>query len=171
MNNHSKKHTPLFILISDSKERPNFSHKLPPSLFKLKQRQQRGTVTARLDLFGSDKEMKETKPCCRSDALKPYLGDPGLIPSSSTDFDQITGVGWSQAMSCNVYLACPTAVEADASLVWLLYCAMGISVNFTEICCVISPTNIQQEAGQICRTARCFCMAGTIAQQDRKSVV
>lgn len=34
VNNHSKRHTPLFTLISDSKERPNFSHKLPPSLFK-----------------------------------------------------------------------------------------------------------------------------------------
>lgn len=164
MNNYSKKHTPLFILISDSKERPNFSHKLPPALFKLEQRQQRGTVTACLDLFGSDKGMKERKPCCRSDALKLYLGDPGLITTSSTDFDQITGVDWIQTVSCNFYLGCPTAVEADASFVWLLYSTMGNLVNFTEICCVIPPMSIQQEAGQIYRTARCFFMAGTIAQ-------
>lgn len=152
------------MLISDSEERPNFSHKLPPSLFKLKQRQQRGTVTACLDLFGSDKGMKERKPCCKSDASKLYLGDPGLIPSSSTDFDQITGVGWIQTMSCNIYPGCPTAVEADASLVWLLYSAMGNLVTFTEICGVISPMTIQQEAGQICWTARCFLMAGTVAR-------
>lgn len=164
MNNHSKRHTPLFILIGDSKERPNFSHKVPPSLFELKGRQQSGPVSACLDLFGSDKGMKEREPCCKCDALKLYLGDQDLIPSSSAGFDGITGVNWIQATSCNVNLGCPTAVEADPALVWLLYSAVGNLVNFTEICCVNSPMNIQQEAGQICRTARCFFMAGSIAQ-------
>jgi len=117
VNNHSKRHTPLFILSSDSKERPNFSHTLPPSLFKLKQRQQRGTVTACPGLLGSDKGMKERKPCCRSHALKLCLGDPGLIPSSFTDLDQITAVDWIQITSCNVYLGCLAAVKADVSLV------------------------------------------------------
>lgn len=107
--------------------------------------------------------MKERKTCCRSDALKLYLEDASLIPSSSIDFDQITRVGWIQIMSCNIHLGCPTAVGSDASLVQLLYSAVGNLVNITEVCCVISPENIQQEAGQICGTARSF-MAGTIAQ-------
>lgn len=65
--------------------------------------------------------MKERKPCSRSDALKPLLGYSGLIASSSADFDPVPGAGWVQTMSCNVYLCGPAAVEAAASLVWLLH--------------------------------------------------
>lgn len=46
-------------------------------------------------------------------------------------------------MSCKVYLACRPVVEADASLVWLLFSAMRNFVNFTEIRCVISSMDIQ----------------------------
>jgi len=45
---------------------------------------------------------------------------------------------------------------------------MGNLVCFAEICCIISPMNIQQEAGQICCTARCFFVAGTIAQHGSR---
>lgn len=38
-------------------------------------------------------------------------------------------------------------MEPDSSPAWLLYFAMGNSVNLTEICCVVSPMTIQQIAG------------------------
>lgn len=45
----------------------------------------------------------------RTDALKLYLGDLGLIPGSSADFHQITGVGWIQTADGSIYLGFPAA--------------------------------------------------------------